>query len=124
VPRIVARAFDDRHSRLLFAMGAHEVLNPEEESGERLALHMAYPTIVDQLQLGEATIAEIEAPEAFVGRHIESLDLRRQFLVTLLAIRRQERTHSNPAADDEIESGDVLVLLGSADAIRAIAALR
>ena len=30
VPRVVARAFNERHARLLLAVGAHEVLNPEQ----------------------------------------------------------------------------------------------
>lgn len=124
IPRIVGRAFDDRHGRLLLSMGATEILNPEDESGERLALRLAYPSILDQVRLGDASIAELEAPEAFVGRQIESLELRRAFSVTLLAIRRQEHTHANPDSEHEIESGDVLVLLGNSDAIRAIAALR
>lgn len=124
VPRIVARAFDDRHGRLLLSMGATEILNPEDESGKRLAQQLAYPAIVEQVRLGDAAIAELEAPETFVGRPIESLDLRRQFSLTLLAIRRDEHTRANPSGEEEIESGDILVLLGSADAIRAIAALR
>lgn len=124
IPRIVARAFDDRHRRLLLAMGATEVVNPEEESGQRLALHLANPSIVEQVSLGEATIAEVETPESFVGRQIEDLDLRRQFSVTLLAIRRDGRTRANPDITTVIASDDVLLLLGSSDAVRAVAALR
>lgn len=124
VPRIVARAFDERHARLLLAIGANEVLNPEDDVGRRLARHLAYPSIVDQIRVGESTVAEVEAPEAFAGRTLAELDLRNRHQVSLLAIRREGRMRSNPGAEDAIESGDVLVLLGGAGAIEEVAALK
>lgn len=124
VPRIVARCFDRRHGRLLLAIGAHEVLNPEEESGERLASRLARPGILDQMEFGDVRLAEVEAPEGFVGATLAELDLRGEHGVTVMAIQREGRVFANPGPDETLESGDVLVLLGEDGAIREVAALR
>lgn len=124
VPRIVARAFDERHARLLLAIGVHEVLNPEDEMGARLALRLARPGIVDQIRLGGGTLAEIEVPEAFAGRALVDLDLRNRHGVAVLAIHRGDETLPGPGADAVLESGDVLVVLGDEEAIRRVAVLR
>ena len=124
VPRVVARAFDERHARLLLAIGANEVINPEDEIGRRLALRLSHPGIVDQVKLGEASIAEVEAPEAFVGRSLADLDPRNRHRVTVLAIRRGSEIVANPTAEARVESGDVLVLLGDPESVRQVGSLR
>lgn len=124
VPRVVARAFDDRHARLLLALGANEVLNPEDEIGARLALRLARPDILDQFEFGAARVAEVEAPELFVGSTLGDLDLRVRHGVSALVIRRGSDALPNPGAGTVVESGDVLVVLGREEAIEAVAALR
>lgn len=122
IPRIVARSFNDLHARVLRSVGAHEVVNPESEMGERLAAQLANPNIVDRLRLGDAEIAEVTAPESFVGRSLADLDLRNRSGVSVLALRRDDGVIANPSADDEVESGDVLVLLGRDESVRKLAA--
>jgi trk system potassium uptake protein TrkA len=122
VPRIVARAFDERHARLLLAIGANEVLNPEDEMGERLALHVARPGILDRFRCAGGWVAEVEAPEAFAGSALGDLDLAGD--VEVLAVRRGDRVEARPAAEWRLESGDVLIVLGGEDAIHRIEALR
>jgi len=124
VPRIVARSFDKRHARLLLAIGANEVLNPEEESGERLAGRLVRPGVLDQIAFGEVRVAEVEAPESFVGGSLAQLDLRSRFGVTVIAIQRGDLVLANPEPEEPVESGDVLVLLGSDPAITGVAALK
>jgi trk system potassium uptake protein TrkA len=124
IPRIVARAFDERHARLLLAIGANEVLNPEDEIGARLASRLVRPGILDQIRFGDARVAEVETPEAFVGSSLEDLDLRNRLDLAVLAIQRGDEVTVNPAAGAIVETGDVLVLLGSEEAIKRVAALR
>jgi trk system potassium uptake protein TrkA len=124
VPRIVARAFDERHARLLLAIGANEVLDPEDEIGTRLASRLVRPGVLDQIHFGDATVAEVEAPEAFVGSSLGELDLRKRLSLSVLAIQRGGQVTANPGAGATVESGDVLVLLGSEAAISRVAALR
>lgn len=124
VPRIVARAFDERHGRLLLAIGANEVLNPEDEAGARLALHVARPGILDQFRCAGGWVAEVEAPEAFVGSALGDLEPISGHGVEVLAVRRADRVTARPAADWRVESGDVLIVFGGEEAVHRIEALR
>lgn len=121
VAQIVARSFDDRHARLLLAVGANEVVNPEDEMGHRLATRLAHPTILDRFAFAGATVAEIEVPEEFIGHSLAALDLRNRFDVTVLAVQRGGAATANPPMAEELQGGDVLVLLGHRDAIERVA---
>lgn len=121
VPRIVARAFGRRHARLLLAIGAHQVLNPEEEIGQRLALRLAHPGILDHLHCPGAVVAQVEAPEAFAGRSLEEVDLPRRHGVSVLVLVRGDRLIPNPPPEERLESGDRLVVMGDDDDVRSLA---
>lgn len=123
VARIVARSFDERHARLLLTVGANEVLNPEDEIGRRLATRLAFPDIFDHIKLGDAVLAEVEAPEAFAGQRLDELDLRQRYDLSVLAIRRGAATLVNPTGEAELAGGDLLVVLGHPEAIRQVADL-
>jgi trk system potassium uptake protein TrkA len=124
VVQIVARAFDNRHARLLLALGATEVMIPEDEIGERLASRLAQPAVLEHIRFADAEIAEIETPEALVGPTLRELDLRGKYSLTLLAIRSGDSTRVNPGPDDRLNSGDVVVVLGQGADIAAVAARR
>lgn len=122
VPRVVARAFDERHARLLLALGAHEVINPEREIGRRLALHLAHPGVAGRIGEGSTTVVELAAPEGFAGRPIADLGLDGRG-VKLLALLRGDEIDTGGDPDRTLESGDRLVLLGPSEALHEIAAL-
>jgi trk system potassium uptake protein TrkA len=124
VPRIVARAVDDLHARVLRAVGADEIVNPEAEIGDRLARRLAQPNVFEQLELGDdADLAEVAVPEAFVGQTLIELDVRRRHNISVVAIRRGERVRANLDGSEKLESGDILVVIGTRPAIRRVAAL-
>jgi trk system potassium uptake protein TrkA len=124
VSRIVARALTELHARVLHAVGAHDVVSPEAEMGERLARRLAQPNVLERLELGDSgTLAEVEVPEAFVGQSLRELDVRRRYDLTVLAIRRQGSVLSGLSGNEKLSQGDLLVVLGSPDAISGIANL-
>jgi trk system potassium uptake protein TrkA len=86
---IAARATDPLHGRILRLVGAHEVVNPEEDFGERYATRLIYKSVVDEIRIGEDLVmTELRVPTALVGRTLASLELPRRFRVTVVAIRR------------------------------------
>lgn len=123
VPRIVSRAMTELHARILRSVGADEVVNPEEEMGRRLALRLAEPSILEQVELGENQLAEVESPEKFVGKNLVELDIRNKYSISVMAIQRGDKIIANPRPSEVIQSGDVLVVVGAVDCIRRVAAL-
>ncbi len=124
VPRIIARATNDLHARVLLAVGAHEIVNPEKEMGERIARRLSRPSMLEHIPLGDgADLAELEVPEAFVGRTLVELDVRRRFDVSVVAIRRAGKIHSYVLGMGPIEAADVLVVIGPPQSITRLAAL-
>jgi trk system potassium uptake protein TrkA len=118
VPRIIARAVNDLHARVLRSVGAHEVLNPEAEMGQRLATHLVQPSIRDQMTLGDAILAEVEIPAQFTGKNLRDLDIRKRFEVSVMAIKRGSQVLANPTAEEVFQTGDILVVLGTQNAVR------
>jgi trk system potassium uptake protein TrkA len=117
--KIVARANTDVHARILKLVGAHHVVNPEREFGERFASQLLHDSIIGELMLGEdLLITELKTPLSFVGKTIESLPLTRRFGVTIVAIRRQAQARVIiPEPKERLEADDVLVVVSKQGAI-------
>jgi trk system potassium uptake protein len=123
VRRIVSRATSELHERVLLAVGAHEIVNPEQQMGARLAGHLANPHVLEQFALDrEHVVAEVEAPEAFVGRKLSDLGLRERSKVAVVLIKRGGAVISTIDENQRVESGDRLVVLGTPLAVRQFAA--
>lgn len=131
VKRIICRAESDLRARILSAIGADEVIYPEEESALRLAQKLVAPNIVDYVELAEGhSLVQFEAPRAFHGKQIIELDLRRKYEVNLVAVKRRipakgpdgkviyrEKIMDVPRPTDVIEANDILVIVGGDDNI-------
>jgi trk system potassium uptake protein TrkA len=123
VPRIVARSLSELHARVLRAVGAHEVVSPEVEMGQRLAYRLSHPNVLDRVELGANTeLAELEVPAQYVGKTLVEIDVRRRFDITVVAIQRGGKIIANLRRDEKLGAGEVLVVIGSSDAVARFAA--
>ena len=119
VRKIVAKAVTPLHGRILERLGVARVIFPEREMAVRLAHSLVMPNVIDYIELsGDFSIIEVPAPDPFVGRTLKQLELRPRFGLMLIAIKRKGpdgivATNIAPPADEPIQPGDVLALLGS-----------
>jgi trk system potassium uptake protein TrkA len=120
VQSIVAKAVTPLHGRILEKLGVSRVIFPEREMAIRIAHSLVMPNVIDYIELSrDFSIVEVPAPDAFVGRTLKQLELRPRLVLTLIAIKRRSDgtgaivTNIAPAADETIQTGDVLALLGS-----------
>jgi trk system potassium uptake protein TrkA len=120
--RIIARANDDLHARILRLVGAHQVVNPERQFGERFASQILHESILGELPLGEdLLITEFQPPTAFVGHSLAALQLPRRFGVTVVAIRRSQRgVVMLPDPQEPLRADDVLVVVSKEGAVTAL----
>jgi CIC family chloride channel protein len=71
------------------------------------------------------SLADVPVPGAFIGKTLAELELRRDFNLTVLLIRRQEEGSAAvvervPDADSKLGAGDTLLVLGSEGGIRRL----
>jgi len=121
IPKIVAKAQDDLHGRVLQKVGADVVVYPERDMGVRLAHTLISRNVIDEIQLStDYSILEMAAPHAFLGRNLKDLELRQRFGLSVLAIRRKDRIIVSPNAEQVVEEGDILVVLGQPDKLEPL----
>lgn len=117
--RVVARANDEVLARILRLVGAHRVINPEREYGERFASQMVHEGIRGEMLLGEGVlISELDAPPQFVSKSLGELALPRRFGVTVVALRKLGTgSVTLPNASTVVGRDDVLVVVAGEDAV-------
>ena len=124
IKRIVARATTHDHRRVLKAVGADEVFNPEEEAARWTVQRLLITNISNYFELAEGfSVVEVHAPPGLVGKTLEEANLRRRFRVNLVAIKRMALNaqgekvlkHFNPVPQpsEVIGQDDELALVGS-----------
>lgn len=118
-PRIVARATDPVHARILRLVGAHEVVNPELEFGTKMATRLLYAGVVDELPVGEdLVLTELELPPSLVGRTLVELALPKRYQINVVALRRKGQPGVMvPIPTDPLNSGDLLVVVSAPGAV-------
>ena len=132
VPYIVARAVSDTHERVLKQVGATEVVNIEVEEGRRLANRFISPDIIDRIPIAKnQTLVEIIVPKSFLNKTVASLDFRKKYNLNVISIRRprieiddmgnpvRDEVVLPPKPEEVIEPNDILVMVGTEEAIDA-----
>jgi trk system potassium uptake protein TrkA len=123
IKKIIARATTADHIRVLQAVGADEVFNPEETAARWMVQRLLIRNISNYFELAEGfSVVEINALPSIVGKTIEQLNLRRRFRINLVAIKKQIRDSTGhaieqfnpvPPPTEIVREGDVLALVGS-----------
>ncbi|HAG12175.1 MAG TPA: potassium uptake system protein [Desulfotomaculum sp.] len=114
VGKIVAKANDELHGRVLQKVGADLVVFPEREMGIRVAHSLVSRNIIDQIHLSpEYSIAEMVAPSSFIGKSLMESAMRQKHGITVIAIRRGDDLIISPDANQVVQKGDILLVIGS-----------
>jgi len=135
---IIARAANSLYAHVLRQVGADRVIIVEEQAGEEVAKKLMAPEIQEKIVLSSGhSLVEIEAREEFIGKSLKGLDIRNRFGVNVIAIKKRvtridedgKVVHSTemndlPRADEKIEKGDILMVVGSEGDIEKLALLK
>ena len=130
VNEIIAKAVTPLHGRILQKLGVKRVIYPERDMAIRVAHSLVVPNSLDYIELSrDFSIVEIPAPIEFLGKSLKQLELRPRYGLTLIAVKRKsdnsdsEVTNISPSADEVIQAGDVLSLLGANERLAQLSAL-
>ena len=115
IPKVVCKAQDATHKRLLERIGADRVIIPEQESGVKLAQGLARSNVLNFIELSEDYgIVEVEPPADWCGKTLLALDVRAKHHVTVIAVHQKgdEQMTVAPGANYVFRPGEVAVVLG------------
>jgi trk system potassium uptake protein len=121
-PRLIARATNATHARVLKAIGAHEIIAPEREIGKVVARRIARTGIINQFNMGEnMSVVEFEIPEKWVDTTLVDLDLRQSSGIQLAAIRPIGSGEWSPATPEHrFQRADRVLAFGQSASIDQI----
>lgn len=118
VPEVWAKAHDDSHAKVLEKIGVDRVIHPERDMAIRIAHHIASKKIIDYIELSKNfSIAEVIASEKIHDKNLMELDIRAKYGCNIVAIQRGKDIIVSPSANEKIQKGDVLVVIGMNDDI-------
>lgn len=123
MPEIWAKATTRNHGRILERTGAHHVIFPEADMGERVA-HMVLGKMMDFIEFEDGFgIAKTKAPLRYHGKKLSDPVIQSRHNITIVGVKRQGGGFVFSAPDERIEKGDVLVVSGPTSDVDKFAAL-
>ena len=114
VPKVIAKAQNERHRHVLKKIGADMVIVPEEEMGAKLAANLVKPNMIEIMSLSDNfRMVEIRTPIKWRNRTPAQLNLRNTEKVTIVLIKRGDEIIVTPNAQCELLPDDILVIAGT-----------
>lgn len=127
VKRLISRAINPLHEKVLQAIGVDEIVHPEEETAERWAKKLCLSNVVDSFELNDDfSIIEAKVPTDYVGKTVREVGFRKTFnLLALTVINKVEeksilgktkivsKIQGVISGDYVLGEGNILVLYGS-----------
>lgn len=117
---ITSKAASDVAKRVLLRVGADDVIQPEHDTGVRLAMQLTTPSIVDAFNLGDRySVVEVDVRHKLTGP-LHRLNLTNRFGVQIIAVNRGGELTVTPSADFELAAGDMIVVVGENQAVERL----
>ena len=113
IPDIWAKAVTRQQATILSRIGAHHVVFPEQEMGERIA-HLVAGRLLDWVELDPQWVfAKTRPPREIVGVPLGETGLRKKHRVTVVSVRPEHQASFTHAANDTVLTyGSVIVIAG------------
>jgi trk system potassium uptake protein TrkA len=127
VKKILVKAIDPDHEKILLKVGATEVIHPERDMAIRTSRALSRPNMLDFIPLSDDfDLIQISPPQEFLHHSLKDLNLRAKYNVHIIAIKKPAPKGFVlvPPADYEIQAQDILMLLGKSEDIKKIKVLR
>ena len=120
IPDIWAKAQNPQHARILERIGAHHVVQPEHDMGERTA-HLLRGRLTEYIEVAPGwVLARANVSKYFVGMTLRTSNIRGKHGVTVVGIRKAGSTDFTYADGyTTLEAGDEILVMGPPQAIEA-----
>jgi len=118
---VVAKTASEIQSRLLKKIGVDELVYPEKDVAETLAIMKNADNVHDLIALNDVyALYSVSIPSGWVGKTIVELDIRKKCNINVVAIQNSKNELILRAASRKLEEGDKIKILGRQDEIDII----
>jgi len=112
VVNVTVKVQNKDHAKVVLKLGADEIIQPEQQSGKRLASKIISDNVLDYIDLNEShSFIVVNATKKIVDSTVINLDVRNKFKINVVAIRRNGDIII-PTAEYVISLTDQLLLIG------------
>ena len=121
IKRIIAKAINKKHGKILIKVGATEIVYPEEHMGKRIAELIIDTDIKEHLKFSDDfVLVEVKAPSTFWNNSLINLDVRNKYNINIVGIKKANKEFlPNPTANIIIEEGDILMIITDKKSVEA-----
>ncbi len=121
---IWAKADTQPHGRIAERVGAHHVVYPEANMGERVA-HLVTGKMMDFIEFDDGfAIAKTRAPLETHGKALADSLVRSRRFVTVVGVKRPHQDFIYARPETVIEPGDILIVAGPTRQVEKFAGAR
>ena len=115
---VVSRADTDIQRKFLFRVGADEVVYPNRDTAEKLAVKLHSKNVYDYIEIdAEYSIFEIAVPPKWNGKTLVETNPRGRFGLNVLLIKKGKNIVPSPGPNYVFEDGDHIIVFGATDTI-------
>ena len=117
---VIAKSSQDIQHDLLLKIGADEVVYPEKEEAEKLAIRYNQKNIFDYIQLSsDYSICEAPILKEWAGKSIVDIGVRKKYNINIIAIKNGDVLNPNPGPEYVFRASDHVMIIGrSSDIFR------
>ncbi|MDE7440321.1 MAG: TrkA family potassium uptake protein [Clostridia bacterium] len=117
---VVSRANTEIQRKFLFRVGADEVVYPNHDIAEKLAVKLNSDGVYDYIEIdSEYSIFEIAIPQNWHGKTLIDENPRGKFGINILLIKKGKNIVPSPSPNYVFEDGDHILAFGSTEKILA-----
>ncbi len=114
VPQIICKVQNETDEEVLKALGASFCIIPEHVAAGNLSKRLTSHHVIDFTQLSEEHgIMEISIPESWMGKSILELNVRSQFGINIIGIKRGENLLVDFDPGFILNGNDELIVIGN-----------
>ena len=116
---VVSRAERDVQEKFLLRNGADHVVYPEKQVAKWTAIRYTSDHIFDYIEIDDQhAIFEVSIPEAWIGKSIGQIDIRRKYGINILWIKQDGKPNVAVTPDTLLTKDSTLLALGEYRALQ------
>ncbi len=120
--RVISRATTDIQRKLLLRMGADEVIYPDMDIAEKLAVRLNSDKVINYIDIdADYSIFEIAIPNKWIGRKLVDINPRGKYGMNILTVKKGRQVISSLDGNFVFEANDQIVVFGDTAKILAFA---